>query len=87
VKWTLKYTKHARKDSKKILGAGLKPQVEKILNILEEDPYQSPPRFEKLVGDLTGSYSRNINIQHRIIYQILKKEKIVKILKMWTHYE
>lgn len=85
--WTLIYTKHAQKDAKKISSSGLRPKAEKILKILEKSPYQNPPPFEKLVGDLSGAYSRRINIQHRIVYQILDDIKTVKVIRMWTHYE
>ena len=81
------YTKQANKDAKKLASAGLKPQAQRILNILEENPYQTPPPFEKLVGDLTGAYSRRINIQHRVVNQVLPEEKVIKVLRMWTHYE
>lgn len=87
MKWKLVYTKSAQKDAKKIKESSLKPKDVKLLNILEKDPFQSPPPFEKLVGDLSGAYSRRINIQHRLVYQILKEESIVKIIRMWTHYE
>ncbi|MEN8153828.1 MAG: Txe/YoeB family addiction module toxin [Acidobacteriota bacterium] len=87
MKWKLVYTKQAQKDAKKIKTSGLKDKVIIILDILKEDPFKSPPAFEKLTGDLTGAYSRRINIQHRMVYQVLQKEKIVKIIKMWTHYE
>lgn len=87
MKWNLVYTKSAQKDAKKIKKSGLKPKVIKLLNILNKDPFQSPPPFEKLVGDLSGAYSRRINIQHRLVYQVLKEERIVKIIRMWTHYE
>jgi len=87
VKWNVFYTKQAQKDAKKLSASNLKLKALEILKILEEDPYQSPPPFEKLVGDLTGAYSRRINIQHRIVYQIFDDEKIVKILRMYTHYE
>ena len=87
VKWKLVYTKQAQKDAKKISSANLIEKVLEILNIIESDPLQSPPPFEKLVGDLTGAYSRRINIQHRIVYQIYEKEHTVKIIRMWTHYE
>jgi len=87
VKWTLYYTKQARKDAKKLSTAGLKRKAEILLSILETNPYQNPPQFEKLIGDLTGAISRRINIQHRLIYQVLEKEKAVKIIRMWTHYE
>jgi len=87
VRWSVVYTKQAQKDARKIADAGLKPKAEKLLEILKSDPLQKPPSFEKLVGDLSGAYSRRINIQHRLVYQILEKEKIVKIIRMWTHYE
>ncbi len=81
------YTPQANKDAKKLRRSGLKPKAEALLDILRADPFQSPPPFEKLVGDLAGAYSRRINIQHRLVYQILKRERIVKVLRMWTHYE
>ena len=87
VRWKLVYTKQAQKDAKKILAANLKEKTIEVLNILEENPFKSSPPYEKLVGDLTGAYSRRINIQHRVVYQIYKKEHIVKIIRMWTHYE
>ncbi len=87
VTWKLVYTKQALKDAKKLSSNGLRPKAENILEILKKNPFKTPPPFEKLVGDLTGAYSRRINIQHRIVYQILKKYKTVKILRMWTHYE
>ena len=87
VKWKLVYTKQAQKDAKKIASANLKQKVLEILNIIEKDPLQSPPPYEKLVGDLTGAYSRRINIQHRLVYQIYEQEHTVKIIRMWTHYE
>ncbi|WP_044407557.1 Txe/YoeB family addiction module toxin [Thiomicrospira microaerophila] len=85
--WTLVYTKQAQKDAKKLAASGLKPQAKKLLDILHINPYQTPPRYEKLVGDLNGAYSRRINIQHRIVYQVLESDKTVKILRLWTHYE
>ena len=85
--WKIVYTKNAQKDAKKLLSSGLKDKAISLLEILREDPYQSPPPFEKLVGDLTGAHSRRINIQHRLVYQIIKEQKIVKILRMWSHYE
>ena len=85
--WQLVYTKQAQKDAKKIKAAGLKDKVLKLLHILEIDPFSTPPLFEKLIGDLSGAYSRRINIQHRLVYQVLKDFKTVKIFKMWTHYE
>jgi toxin YoeB len=87
VKWTLYYAKQAQKDAKKLSAAGLKQKAEKLLLILEENPFQNPPQYEKLIGDLSGAFSRRINIQHRLIYQVLEKEKAVKIIRMWTHYE
>ncbi len=87
VKWKLVYTRQAQKDARKIKSAGLKNKVEKLLNILAHDPLTSPPNYEKLVGDLSGAYSRRINIQHRLVYQIYKDKKTVKIIRMWTHYE
>lgn len=85
--WQLRYTKQAQKDAKKIAHSGLKPQAERILEILKQNPYQSPPPYEKLVGDLSGACSRRINIQHRVVYQILDDIHVVKIIRMWTHYE
>ena len=87
VNWKLVYTKQAQKDAKKLSAAGLRLKAESILEILKKNPFQSPPPFEKLVGDLKGAYSRRINIQHRIVYQVLKRYKTVKIIRMWTHYE
>ena len=85
--WRLVFTKQAQKDAKKIARSGLKPQASKLLEILQDDPYQNQPPYEKLVGDLTGAFSRRINIQHRLIYQILDDIKTVKVIRMWTHYE
>jgi len=85
--WEIVYSKHAIKDSKKILQAGLKDKVVALLEILAKDPFQNPPSFEKLVGDLLGAYSRRINIQHRLVYEVFTEEKVVRILRMWTHYE
>ncbi len=85
--WRLLYTKQARKDAKKLTAAGLRPKAQELLDILAADPLQSPPPFEKLVGDLSGAYSRRINIQHRLVYQVLAEERAVKVLRMWTHYE
>ena len=87
VSWQLVYTKQAQKDSKKLSAAALRPKAEKLLNILRKNPYFKPPPFEKLVGDLKGAYSRRINIQHRLVYQIIKKSRTVKIISMWSHYE
>ncbi|GBE08905.1 plasmid encoded toxin Txe [bacterium BMS3Abin11] len=85
--WKIVYTKQAQKDAKRISQSGLKNKAQLLLDILKESPLQNPPSFEKLVGDLAGAYSRRINIQHRLVYQIYEKEKIVKIIRMWTHYE
>lgn len=85
--YRLVYTKQTQRDAKKIARAGLKKNALRLLEILEQNPFQSPPRYEKLLGDLSGAYSRRINIQHRLVYQVLEKEKIVKVLRMWTHYE
>ena len=85
--WQLIFTKQARKDAKKLTSSGLKEQAEELLQILEENPFRSPPPFEKLVGDLAGACSRRINIQHRLVYQVLEERKIVKVIRMWTHYE
>lgn len=85
--WEIVYTKRAQRDAKKLAGAGLKLKAQYLLDILRENPFLSPPRFEELVGDLSGAYSREINTQHRLVYEVLKKEKIVKVIRMWTHYE
>ena len=85
--WRLLFTKAAQKDARKLAAAGLKPKTETLLEILARDPYQTPPPFEKLVGDLSGAYSRRITIQHRLVYQVLEEERTVKVLRMWTHYE
>ncbi len=87
VSWKIVYTKQALKDAKKIKSAGLKTRAEKILKILEKNPYQTPPSFEKLVGDLAGAYSRRINIKYRLVYQVYDEIKTVKVIRMWTHYE
>ena len=85
--YQLKFTKQAQKDAKKLSQNNLKNNALKVLELLKKDPYQDPPKYEKLIGDLAGAYSRRINIQHRIVYQVFDKEKIVKIIRMWTHYE
>lgn len=85
--WTIKYSKQAVKDSKKIEQSNLKQSVENLLEVLKENPFQNPPPYEKLIGDLTGKYSRRINIQHRLVYEVFEEEKIVRVLRMWTHYE
>lgn len=85
--WRLVFTKQAQKDAKKLASSGLKPKAQELLAILAQDPFQRPPPFEKLVGDLSGAYSRRINIQHRLVYQVLEKEQTVKVLRLWSHYE
>jgi Txe/YoeB family toxin of toxin-antitoxin system len=85
--WRVVFTKQARKDAKKLSGAGLRSNAETLLEILRENPYRTPPPYEKLIGDLKGACSRRINIQHRSIYQILENEKTVKVIRMWSHYE
>ena len=85
--YTLLFTKQAQKDAKKLKSSNLKPKAEEVLKIISEDPFQEYPPYEKLIGDLTGAFSRRINIQHRIVYQVLEDEKIVKVLRMWTHYK
>jgi len=87
VKWRVVYTRQAQKDAKKIAAAGLKPKAEKLLEILSNNPFQTVPPYEKLVGDLSGAYSRRITIQHRLVYQVLVKIRTVKVIRMWTHYE
>lgn len=85
--WRLVYTKQAQKDAKKLASSGLRPKAQELLDILAEDPFQKPPSFEKLVGDLSGVYSRRINIQHRLVYQVLDEERVIKVLRLWSHYE
>ncbi|MCX7181455.1 MAG: Txe/YoeB family addiction module toxin [Candidatus Methylopumilus sp.] len=87
VAWNLAYSKFAVKDAKKLSAAGLKDKAQALLDIIEVNPFQNPPPFEKLVGDLTGAYSRRINIQHRLIYEVFRKEKTVRVLRMWAHYD
>ena len=87
VSWELVYAKQALKDAKKLAASGLKPKAQELLTILAKNPFQNPPPYEKLVGDLAGTYSRRINIQHRLVYEIYSKEKVVRVLRMWTHYE
>jgi len=87
VKWTVVYAKHALKDAKKLSAAGLKEKAQELLEVLAADPFQNPPAYEKLVGDLDGAYSRRINIQHRLVYEVFKKERTVRVLRMWSHYE
>ena len=85
--WELVYTKHAQKDAQKLSSAGLKEKTQALLMVLRENPFQNPPPYEKLVGDLSGAYSRRINIQHRLVYQVLEDHNVVKVLKMWSRYE
>ncbi len=85
--WRVVYTKQTQKDAKKLSAAGLKPKAQKLLAILSENPFQNPPPYEKLVGDLVGAYSRRINIKHRLVYQVLEEIETVKVIRMWTHYE
>ena len=85
--WQLYYTKQAQKDARKLASSGLKKKAQELLAIIQADPYQNPPPYEKLVGDLAGAYSRRINIQHRLVYQVLEREKSIKVLRLWSHYE
>ena len=85
--WELYFTRQARKDARKLAAAGLKEKAQELLEIIRDDPFQKPPPHEKLVGDLAGAYSRRINIQHRLVYQVLEEERSVKVLRLWTHYE
>jgi toxin YoeB len=87
VSWQLVYSKHAQKDAKKLAAAGLRAKAMDLLAVLAADPFQNPPPFEKLVGDLAGAYSRRINIQHRLVYEVFPDERVVRVLRMWTHYE
>lgn len=85
--WQLVYTRQAQKDAKKLSRSGLKEKAQKLLKIIQEDPYQNPPPYEKLVGDLSGAYSRRINIQHRLVYQVYETEGVIKVIRLWTHYD
>ena len=85
--WSLHFTRQAQKDARKLASSGLEAKAQDLLVILELDPWQNPPSYEKLVGDLAGAYSRRINIQHRLVYQVLEAERVVKVLRLWTHYE
>lgn len=85
--WRLVYTRQARKDARKLAASGLKPKARELLTLLSEDPYRKPPPYEKLVGDLAGAYLRRINIQHRLVYQVLEEQQVVKVLRLWSHYE
>lgn len=87
VSWALVYAKQALKDAKKVKTGGLKEQAQALLDVLENDPFQNPPPFEKLVGDLSGAYSRRINIQHRLVYEVFSEQRTVRVLRMWTHYD
>lgn len=85
--WKIVFTKQAQKDAKKLASAGLKAKAQKLLEVIREDPFQNPPPYEKLIGDLSGAYSRRINIQYRLVYQVYQQERIIKVLRLWTHYE
>jgi toxin YoeB len=85
--WQIYYTRQAQKDARKLASSGLKNKAQELLTIIKADPFQNPPPYEKLVGDLSGAYSRRINIQHRLVYQVLEKEKSIKVLRLWSHYE
>ncbi|HHI92158.1 MAG TPA: Txe/YoeB family addiction module toxin [Gammaproteobacteria bacterium] len=85
--WELRYTKQTQKDAKKLSASGLKKKAQALLEIIKENPYQNPPPYEKLVGDLSGAYSRRINIQYRLVYQVYEEENIIKVLRLWSHYE
>ena len=85
--WELCYAKHAQKDAQKISAGGLKGKVQELLAVIQENPFQNPPPYEKLVGDLAGAYTRRINIQHRLVYEVLPEQKMIKVLRMWSHYE
>jgi Txe/YoeB family toxin of toxin-antitoxin system len=87
VSWELVYAKHAQKDAQKLAASGLKGKTQELLAVIKENPFQNPPPYEKLVGDLSGAYSRRINIQHRLVYEVLQEQKVVKVLRMWSHYE
>lgn len=85
--WQIYFAKQAKKDAKKLASSGLKDKAKELLDIIEKNPFQNPPPFEKLVGDLDGAYSRRINIQHRLVYQVLEEQQAIKVLRLWTHYE
>ena len=85
--WQLVFAKHAQKDARRLAEAGLKPRAQELLSVLAANPFQNPPPYEKLVGDLAGSYSRRINIQHRLVYEVFEQERVVRVLRMWSHYE
>ncbi len=86
MKWQVVFARHALKDAKKLAATGLREKAQELIEVLGQDPFQNPPPFEKLVGDLEGAYSRRINIQHRLVYEVFKKERTVRVLRMWTHY-
>lgn len=86
VKWTLVYTRQARKDAKQLTASGLKEEATELSRLLERNPFEAPPPYEKLLGDLSGAYSRRTNIQHRLVYQVIEEERVVKVIRMWTHY-
>ena len=85
--WRVVFTAHARRDAKKLASSGLKSRTQELLDLLADDPYRTPPPYKKLLGDLTGAFSRRINIQHRLVYQVLDSERVVKVIRMWSHYE
>jgi toxin YoeB len=87
VSWAITFTKQAQKDARKLASSNLRPQAERLLDLLAEAPFETPPPYEKLVGDLAGAYSRRINIQHRLVYQVYEAERAIKVIRMWTHYE
>ena len=87
MKWKIVFTRQARRDARKLKAAGLQAKAAKLLELQKEDPFRKPPRFEKLIGDLSGAYSRRINIQHRLVYQVIETKRTVKVLRLWTHYE
>lgn len=85
--WTLVYTRQAQKDARKLAASGLKPNAQELLALVAQDPYCNPPRYEKLIGDLAGAFSRRINIQHRLVYQVIEDKRVVKVIRLWSHYE
>jgi toxin YoeB len=87
VSWSIVYTKQAQKDARKLVSSNLKPQAQRLLDIIAKNPFQNPPPYEKLIGDLAGAYSRRINIQHRLVYQVYEAAQTIKVIRMWTHYE
>ena len=87
MRWRVVFTAHARRDAKKLASSGLKSRAQELLDLVADDPFQTPPRHEKLLGDVTGAYSRRINIQHRLVFQVLESERVVKVIRMWSHFE